>query len=380
MGQAGYNTVPGVDGAEWLDAGQCRDCFLTSFQYRPGGSGQYALAISDFGERTPRRFRFGFIGSSDNHQARPGTGFKEFGRATGNTEASGPVSEAWARRLGGDPGEPLPRSRRLERDDLLQLGLRALDTERQAAFFMTGGLAAVHAEGRSRDALWDALQRREVYATSGDRILLWFQLLNAERSDGRLGAIPMGGETRMRRVPRFEVRAVGAFARREGCPEYSVRALGPERLASLCQNECHHPGDERKPITRIEVVRIRPQQRPDEPVAPLVEDPWRVFECPPSQSGCVVQFEDPDFPVAARDTSYYVRAIQAPTPTVNADPLRCERDAEGRCVEARPCYGDYRTDRADECLADAEEKAWSSPIFVDWDGVRQGRAPGRPMR
>ena len=68
---------------EWLDSGQCRDCFLPAFNYRPGGSTQYALAISNFDDpANPQRFHFGIIASSDNHQARPGTGYKEFGRAT----------------------------------------------------------------------------------------------------------------------------------------------------------------------------------------------------------------------------------------------------------------------------------------------------------
>ena len=369
LGQAGHLTVPGAEAVDWLDAGQCRDCVLPSFNYRPAGSGQYALAISNFDDPEPKRFRFGFIASSDNHTARPGTGYKEFGRRD-NTEGTGAASETWRRRILGAREEPAPRSRAVTIDAARSRGLLALETERQASFFMTGGLAAVHAAGRSRSAIWDGLERKEVYGTSGDRILLWFHLLNAERPDGSFGAIPMGGEAQMGTggSPRFEVRAVGAFEQKPGCPDYSVRSLDPERLAWLCQDECYNPADERKLVTRIEVVRIRPQVVPGEPVAGLIEDPWRVFPCAPSQAGCVVQFEDPEFSEAGRDTAYYVRAIEEPSLTVNAGQLRCEYDESGRCVKVHPCYGDYRTPRDDDCLAESEERAWSSPIFVDWSG------------
>ena len=172
---------------------------------------------------------------------------------------------------------------------------------------------------------------------------------------------PMTGST-----PSFRVRAVGSFQQKPGCPEHSTSALSPEQLARLCRGECYHPSDERRAITRIEVVRIRPQKSSGEDLASLIEDPWRVFECVPNPEGCQVLFEDPEFPVVGRDTAYYVRAIEVASPTIGADPLGCKRDGDGRCVAVDPCFA--RED-ADDCLAPSEQRAWSSPIFVDYGGT-----------
>jgi hypothetical protein len=355
--------VPGAQFEEWLDSGQCKDCFRPSFNYRPGGSTQYALAISNFAVPTPpRRFRFGIIASSDNHRARPGTGYKAIDRLD-TTEASGPIDSAWRERL-FPKQEPIARSVAVDPNDFSR-GFATLEVERQASFFMTGGLVAVHAQRRTREAVWEALHRKEVYGTSGPRILLWFHLLNAEQPDGLRRAAPMGSEVRLGETPRFEVRAVGSLREKPGCPDFATTALSPERLEWLCRSECYNPSDERRLITRIEVVRIRPQAHPDEPVAGLIEDPWRVFACERDRSGCVVRFEDPEFAEAGRDTVYYARAVEEPTPAVNAKSLRCTYDAAGSCVEVDPCYGDYRTPRSEACAAPSEERAWSSPIFVD---------------
>ena len=189
--------------------------------------------------------------------------------------------------------------------------------------FGTGGLVAVHSAGRDRQSIWDAMGRKEVYGTSGDRILLWFDLIEGgDRS-------PMGSQLARTETPRFEVSAMGAFEQKPGCPADSLRAVAEDRLLRLCGGECYHPGDARKPIERIEVVRIRPQVNAGEYVGDLIEDPWLVLPCASGAESCTVQFADPDFASAGRDTLYYVRAHQSATPTINGAQLRCEYDEEG---------------------------------------------------
>ena len=82
-------------------------------------------------------------------------------------------------------------------------------------------------------------------------------------------------------------------------------------------------------------------------------------------------FSDPDFATAKRPATYYVRAIQEPTPQVNAGGLRCTWDADGACITVKPCdFGYDGTD--DDCKGQDRERAWSSPIFLTPTG---GSAP-----
>jgi hypothetical protein len=358
-GVAGHLVVPAVSVADWQDAGQCRDCFVPAFNYRPLGSAQYMLALGNFEHSaSPQRFRFGFIGSSDNHTARPGTGYKERDRRE-MTEAVG-VPKGGFNPLGVDRRPALPAP------DLVDItamnAIQKAETERIASFFSTGGIIAVHSPGRSRKSLWSSIKQRQVYGTSGDRLLLWFDLVNAEQGE----PIPMGAAVQQNHNPQFQVKALGAFKQQPGCPAYSAKALGAQRLQGLCRNECYNPSDERKVIARIEVVKITPQIRADENVDSLIQDPWRVHHCDVDVTGCSFEFTDPEFDKEGRDALYYVRAIQQASDAVNGDNLRCERDDQGRCIKVNPCYGDEDlTDYQDDCLAPVGERAWSSPIFVD---------------
>ncbi|HEV8715728.1 MAG TPA: DUF3604 domain-containing protein, partial [Candidatus Binatia bacterium] len=359
---AGWLTVPGTEVEDWLDAGQARDMFLPAFNYRPLKSAQYGLAIRNFDDpKEPLRYKWGFISSSDNHSARPGTGFKQYDRKRA-TEAFGERSEYWHKLLFGQKAYPAPRSVSVKN---LPLGFGTAEFERLSSFWNLGGLVAVHAAGRTREAIWDALKRKEVYGTSGPRILLWFDLLNGKDKDGKEVALPMGGETTMKQAPQFRVRAVGSFKQLPGCPDWVKQALAKKRLQKLASGECYNPSDARYAIERIEVVRIRPQNSPGESVDTLIEDNWKVFKCERNPAGCGVEFADPDF---SRDAVYYVRAIEEETPTVNGKNLRTTFDENGNAIEVTPCYADYRTEENDNCLGMVGQRAWSSPIYVDYAG------------
>lgn len=359
-------TVPGLLPNELDAAGQCRDCFQPAFNYRPLSSVQHILALgrpeNPVGSQS---FRFGFIGSSDNHTARPGTGYKEVARSDFTDARMGLIARSDLVTSFGRP--PRPDSDRLEADSGVP-SVALLEAERGGSFFLTGGLAAVHSNGRTRDGVWDALDRRETYGTSGPRILLWFDLLDPNAPGG---AWPMGSEVRIGGAPTFRVRAAGSFEQKPGCPNATTAVLSPERIESLCMGECYFPSDRRKPITRIEVVRIRTQRNADESTAPLIEDPWKTLPCPADGEGCQVVFSDPEFARAESGASYYVRAIESPSPVIDADPIGCNATAgdplEGgqyaACNVSDPCL---ERPNGDECLSPSEQRAWSSPIFVDF--------------
>jgi hypothetical protein len=332
----GRSLFPDASLDDWAGCGQLRNTFQPASMYVPRMSTQYNLALGFDAEGKPRRAKFGLIGSSDNHQARPGSSYKENNRVMYT-----------------------------DNKDVGRRPLFSISADKESGgFYYTGGLVAVHSEGRHRDAIWRGLEQRQVYATSGDRMLVWFDLLN-----GPEGVSNMGSETSMSATPRFQVRALGAFEQQPGCPDYAIAALGQQRMQSLCGGECYRAGDQRKGIRRIEIVRIQPQVHPDEDIAPLIQDQWRVFDCPTDGTGCTVEFEDPEYTQNDRPTLYYARVIQQAEELIGGDPFGCEFDDQGICVKHHYCIGEYAS-RDNNCTAPAEPRAWTSPIYLDFPAGR----------
>ena len=125
---------------------------------------------------------------------------------------------------------------------------------------------------------------------------------------------------------------MGAFEQKPGCPDYSSTNITDEEIERICKNECYNPSDKRKNISRIEVIKITPQNSPEESVDDLIFDVWKSFDCKPSQQGCQFEFTDDEFSKQSRDSIYYVRAIQEASPVVNAGNLRCSYNEKGECI------------------------------------------------
>ncbi len=123
-------------------------------------------------------FKYGFIGSSDTHSSAPGS----------TDEAS------WHGGAGLTDYTPEQR---------LNLSL-IKDAPLRDIMFNPGGLAAVWAEENTRESIFDALKRRETFATSGTRIRVrffrgWNYPSNLHRQRDLLAeayknGVPMGGD------------------------------------------------------------------------------------------------------------------------------------------------------------------------------------------
>lgn len=326
-----FSLVEGATQEDWKQCGQLQDSFLPAYTYRPKMSAQAALASQVNTENVVNSFKLGLIGSTDNHKARAGAGYKEFARKA--------MGDSWG-----------------AKDNLTWI----LPPERGASFYSTGGLVAVHAGNLDREEIYGSLYKREVYATSGERILLWFNL----KKDNEI--IPMGSETSFSRIPVFEVKAVGSYKQMPGCPDYVTNTMSKDEISRLCLNECYNPSNERNKIDRIEIVKITPTEKLYA-LEDAIQDPWQVFECEDDGEGCSISFEDADYTEEKVSSIYYVRAIQEETLAVGGDPLRCEFNSQGECIKINPCYAsgpDFNPN--DDCLAPIGERAWSSPIFLNY--------------
>ena len=326
-----FGLVENATEEDWNQCGQLKDSFLPAYTYRPAMSSQAALASQINTSGVLNSFKLGLIGSTDNHKARAGAGYKEFARKS--------MGDSWG-----------------AKDNLTWI----LPPERGASFYSTGGLVAVHADRLDRNKIYDSLYEREVYATSGERILLWFNLINGQEE------VPMGSELAISKNPFFEVRAVGSYKQLPGCPDYVNNSMSKEEIERLCLNECYNPTNERNLIDRIEVIKIIPTENLDA-LDNAIQDPWLVFDCNDTGQGCLVSFEDKQFTKDKVSSVYYIRAIQEESLAVGGDPLRCEYNEKGECIKIKPCYASGpEFEPSDDCLAPIGERAWSSPIFLNY--------------
>ena len=181
----------------------------------------------------------------------------------------------------------------------------------------TSGLGAVWARENTREAIWDALKRKEVYATSGDRPILrvfagWdFVPTDLARPDfaehGYAGGVPMGGD--LSKAPAGKG------------PVFMVRALRDPDGANIDRIQIikgwlGKDGTTQERIYDVAVSdgrTIGPDGRCMTPVGTTVDVPNATYSNSIGAPFLSAYWKDPAFDPAQR-AFYYVRMIQIPTP------------------------------------------------------------------
>jgi hypothetical protein len=237
-------------------------------------------------------YKFGLIGSSDAHT---GLAAMEEDNFFGKTT----------------PQEPSPERSRATFINNEKTGVRVMDWEVSAS-----GYAAVWATENTREALWDAMQRRETYATTGSRMIVrffggWdFTKADADtRSPGVIGytkGVPMGGDlvkAPAGKAPAFLVAAlrdpIGANLDRIQIVKGWMDAKGglQERVYDVAWSGGRKPGADGKLPSVGTTVDVDNATWTNTIGAPELITVWT----------------DPDFDATQR-AFYYARVIEIPTP------------------------------------------------------------------
>ncbi len=272
--------------------------------------------------------RYALIGSTDNHNA-----------ASGDTEeAGGPGAVlGWEGAHGGQDDDPQERF-----DVLTNIG----------RITNPGGLAGIWAEENTRESLYTALQRGEVFATSGTRLRLRFfagdypqgmcgQSDEAMKRIAYEAGVPMGGD-----VP----------AGLPGGPRFVVQALA-----------------DRHPLQRTQIVKlwVDAEGRGHEQVFEIgryaepatVDERCNVAFAAPSASrmSACHEWQDPAFD-AAQPASYYTRVFEDLSCRWTGH-LCAALQTSGELVCADDPQHPCCTSGDDAVLKVQQERAWSSPVW-----------------
>jgi len=193
---------------------------------------------------------------------------------------------------------------------------RARSNQHLARETSASGLAAVWARDNTREALWDAMARKEVYATTGTRLQVRvfggfdFNAKDLERSDfaetGYARGVPMGGDLKAApagKAPNFMIRAQrdtdGANLDRVQIIKGWLDAAGKthEKVYDVAWSGNRKPGKDGKLPPVGNTVNVKDASYTNAIGAPYLTAFWK----------------DPGFDSKQR-AFYYVRVIEIPTP------------------------------------------------------------------
>lgn len=288
------------------------------------------LAREAGGARNP--FRFGFIGSSDTHVGAAALDEDNYWGKVGAVDGTGQLR------------------------GVVPIGTTEAGAPEYSAgpFHRWGasGLAGVWAEHNSRDAIFDALARKETFATSGPRIRVRLFASQdypddiAARPDAvalaYAGGVPMGGNVHVRKPPEFL-----AWALRDP-------ANAPLQRLQIVKGWVDTSG---RPQERIYDIACSDGLAVDRKTHRCPDNGARVnlADCSISADRGAAELKtlwrDPDH-AASQVAFYYLRALENPTCRWSTwDALR---------ARVRP-----RTD----VPATIQERAWTSPIWVRPSGA-----------
>ena len=273
---------------------------------------------------------FGMIGSTDTHNSNPGD------------------AEEWDYR-GAAAAFSTPARTRLTRGR----------GPRRGIIRNPGGLAAVWAPENTRDAIFEAMQRKEVYATSGTRIGLRFFGGFADLSAALTATDPISELDRMA-VPMGSHLRAPAKGGGNAAPQFFISALRDPAAAAL----------DRVQLVKSWVTDGNTQERVIDIICAEGRKPDKNGRCPDLRvaidlKSCRAEadrgagslttiWQDDDYEIGQK-AFYYIRVLEVESCRWSSyDAVRAGLSLSGEGPQGAP-----------QSIA---ERAWSSPIFVGGKG------------